>query len=418
MPPLRAETRVEVWTLDQAIETATARNPQFKALQAQLNIRQAEILTAGQRRNPFLLSDNGVAEKTYRLGLEQTFELGGKRRKRIAVAEAQRQVTLAEIQTALLDLRADVRRAYTQLFNAQQREKAYQSMAENTDKLLAMTTQRDANRGGAQMEILAARIAHANLLNDLQTATYQVIEARTRLSMLLASPLSPTAQLTPPSPVSASFASSPASSTEAGQKEAMKQTDPGSPNSDPWTVKAWSFRPELQELSQREQMSKAQLALAQANRIPDLSLATGPDLVAEPGQQELNVFVIGIVELPILNRQRGPIQEILAQRNQIEQERLALKNQIAYEVIRARAALQTSQERIRLYESELLDDAHEVEALSLQNFEKDKGSILIPLQAQQTYIATQLGYLQALMDYQNAISDLERALGASLDSPP
>ncbi|TWW08666.1 hypothetical protein E3A20_22030, partial [Planctomyces bekefii] len=37
---------------------------------------------AQARLNPNLISDNGIAEKTYRLGLEKTFEMGNKRKKK------------------------------------------------------------------------------------------------------------------------------------------------------------------------------------------------------------------------------------------------------------------------------------------------------------------------------------------------
>ena len=41
-------------------------------------------------------------------------------------------------------------------------------------------------------------------------------------------------------------------------------------------------------------------------------------------------------------------------------------------------------------------------------------SVLMALNAQQAYMNTRLGYLQSLMDYHNAVGDLERTVGSEL----
>ena len=47
-------------------------------------------------------------------------------------------------------------------------------------------------------------------------------------------------------------------------------------------------------------------------------------------------------------------------------------------------------------------------------FQEGKSSILFPINAQQAYVKTRLGYLQSLRDYQQAITDLEQAIGGGL----
>lgn len=401
----------QTFTLDQVIETAIRNNPQLKAAQARLGISEAEILTAGARLNPAIVSDNGIAEKTYRLGIEQTIELGGKRRKRINVANAQRQVVMAEVNTALLDLRSNVRRAYTQLFNAQEKERAYQDITQTTEKLLGITQKREQAGDIAKLDVLAARIARTSARNDFQTASYQVIEARSRLSALLNQPISSTIQLSPPSsfPQATLFKIPP-------MQGALLQgsVNEAAANLEELIAQALSHRPEVQELTRRQEVTQAQLALAKASRIPNLTLAAGPDYVSEPGQKEFNAFILGNLEIPLFNRQQGPIQEALAWQSQLEQERAALKNRITYEIINAHTAFVANQERIKRYETELIPDAQQVVEMSQLSFQAGKSSILIPIEAQRAYINTRLGYLQTLADYQNAISDLERAVGTGL----
>ena len=363
------------------------------------------------------MSDNGIAEGTSRIGLEQTIELGGKRHKRIAVAEAQRQVVLAELNTTLLDLRANVRRSYTQLFNAQEREKSYQEIVQTTERLLDIARKREQAGDIAKLDVLSARIARTNSRNDLQTAFYQVIEARNRLSALLNQPVSATVQLSPPSPFSqaALIKLPPVASPQSVPLQGSVQE--ATANLEKLIEQALTVRPEIQENAKRLDVVQRQLTLAHANRIPNLTLAAGPDIVYKnPNNSvnDINVYISGNLELPVFNRQQGPIQQALAQQRQLEQEQQALKNQITYEVINAHTAFIANQERIKRYETELLPDAQDVVEMSQRSFQEGKSAILTPINAQQAYINTRLGYLQALMDYQNAISDLERAVGTGL----
>jgi cobalt-zinc-cadmium efflux system outer membrane protein len=402
-----------ILTVDQAIETAIKNNPQIQATQARLGVSEAEIVTAGTRLNPSALSDNGVAEKTYRLGLEQTFELGGKRKRRVAVAQAQRDTVKAEVNTALLDLRADVRRTYTSLFNLQERQVTLENIVQVAQELVTIAQKREKAGDISTLEVLQTDILRVNAQNDLQTMGVELVNAKNRLNTLLNQPLPSTVMLAPPNTVPQVSALS----------ELTPETPPGilqgrvsatDMNLDDLLAQAFARRPEIQQNSQNIEVAKRQAALAKANRIPNLSLAAGPDYVAEPGQKEINVFIVGTLEIPLFNRQQGPIQEAIARQNQFQKEQVALKNRVTLEVTNSYNAFKANQERLKRYEAELLPMTVAVTDKSRRAFQEGKTSILTPIQAQQAYMNTRLGYLQALSDFQNAISDLERAVGAGL----
>lgn len=397
-------------TLEQAIDTAITSHPQIRAAQARLGVSQAEILTAGARLNPSLMSDNGIAEKTYRLGIEQTIELGGKRRRRVAVAQAQREVVLAEINTVILDIRANVRRTYTQLFNLQERQRTAQEIYTIADRLLDVANKREYAGDISHLDVLQAQIASVNARNDVQTLSYEVLQARTRLNALLNRPVATPVNTVPPTPFPQTIPGAPFVQGLPLQGGIIQ----GVAKLEELIQEALARRPEVQRNLRSLEVTQRQLALAKANRIPNFSLAAGPDYVAEPGQKEFNVFVVGNLEIPLFNRQQGPIAEAMARRIQLEQEQAALKNQITTEVSTAYIAFVANQERIKRYEVEILPKAQEVVEKSQRSFEEGKSSILIPLNAQQAYRSVQLGYVQALLDFQNAISDLERAVGTGL----
>jgi len=401
-------------TLEQAIGIAVQNNPQLKAVQAKLGMSEADIKSAAARPNPTLMSDNGIAEDTYRAGIEQTIELGWKRKKRIAVAKAEQAVTQSEIAEAVLNLRTDVRRAYTQFYLSQERQKAYEEILQNTEKLLEITQKREQAGDIAKLDVLQADITVANAKNDLQTLISQLISARNHLNTLLNQPLETTLTLTTPSTFPQIISEMPPpEKTESGAlKVEVQKTDF---NLDRLIEMALENRPEIQQNENAQDAARQKLALAKANRIPNLSLTAGPDIVVPGGgENQYNAFFIATMELPVWNRQQGPIQKALAEQVQLQQAQSALKNQITLEITNAYNAFFAHQDRVMRYETELFPKAQEIVEKSNRSFEEGKSSILIPLNAQQAYIDTRLGYLQVMVDLQQAISDLERAVGTRL----
>lgn len=399
------------FTLEQAFEIAIQNNPDYQATMAKSALRDAEIRTAATRLNPGFLSDNGVAEKTYRMGLEYTLETGGKRKNRVLVAQAHKEVTQAEIQGSLLKLRWQVRAAYTELYVAQKRATAYQEILHAAEQLLSIAQKREALGDVAKLDVLGARIASVTAQNNYQTALYQSIERRNQLAHLLYKPLDSQLALTKPPQQLADMLGENAPTIEPGQNRppALQQKVLAT-----LIQQAYQARPEMLQNQMQEQAVNRMLTLAHANRIPNVRISMGPDLVMESGQRKLGVFVVGAMELPVFDRQQGPIQEALARKNELALSREALKNDITFEILSAHTSLVANHERMNRYETQLLPDSEQVIRLAVLSFREGKAPIFLPLQAQQAYENTRLGYLDAVQGYQNAISDLEKAVGAGL----
>lgn len=410
--PWPAFAQLTTLTIDQAIETAIKNNPQLQATQARLGVSEAEIVTAGARLNPSVVSDNGVAEKTYRLGVAQTIELGGKRKRRVAVAQAQRNTVKAEINTALLDLRSDVRRAYTGLYNLQERQGTLENILKVAQELVTIAQKREKAGDISSLDVLQTDIVRVNAQNDLQFLGVELVNAKNRLNTLLNQPLASTVTLLPPN-TTPQVVSTPAT-TPVEPRILQGRVSETDMNLEDLIAQALARRPEIQQNLRNIELSRQQGALARANRIPNLALAAGPDLVAEAGQKELNLFVIGTIDIPLFNRQQGPIQEAIARQTQFQKEQVGLKNRVTLEVTNIYNVFKANQERIKRYETIILPMSVAVTDKSRLAFREGKTSILMPIQAQQAYMNSRLGYLQALADFQNAISDLERAVGTGL----
>ncbi len=400
-------------TLEKAFQKALQSNPALQAKRAELLVKEAEIVTASARLNPSIISDNGVAEKTYRLGVEQTIQLGGKRHKQMELAKARRDILLAEIQTSAQHLRTEVRKAYTHLYDAQQRLETAEDIAGTNQRLMIVAEKREEAGEVASLDVQYSKLAFLKAKNNAYMAFGDVVTTRTTLNALLGIPLATVWDLTRPTVIQpeANYVSN-----TDNLDDLLLQGDVTIQQAtlEHLVKQALENRPELHQNLRELTASDRQLALAKANRLPDVSLTVGPDLVAEPLQRQLNVFAIANVPVPLFNRQQGPIQEAKAQKIQLEAEQVALKNKVVLEVTNAYSRFTVNRQRIRQYEKELLPTAERVLILSRQSFEVGKSGIYLPLAAQESYMKTRVEYLQALDEFQDSISDLERAVGKPL----
>lgn len=395
--------QAETLTLNQAIKLALDNNPKLQAAQAMLGISEARIIIAKTLKNPALVTDNGTAEKTYRGGVEHTFELAGKRKKRTNLAKTEKEIVETEIRTVALDLKNSVRKAYIRLFNAQQRFNASNDILNISNELVDIAQKRNMAGDIAELEVIQAENLQANAKNDLETSKLQINQAFNELNMLVSQVLTSDIKLEKPN-----------------LNDAMFKDDGTEKSIDEMLTEAYTNRPEINKILKSLEASDRMMAVVKANRIPNLTVAVGPDFVAPGGEGAVQqstitgVFMVGRVDLPIFNRQQGQIKEVNAQIVQQKKELAAMQNQITYEIKDTVAKIKINSDKIRLYENEILPKSQDVVDKSKLSFAEGMSNIIIPINAQQSYINTRFGYIQVLTDYQNSISDLERNLGLNL----
>jgi cobalt-zinc-cadmium efflux system outer membrane protein len=384
----------ETISLSATMEAGIINNPTLKATRAKLGISDAQILQANLLLNPVLMSDNGVAEKTYRLGIEQTIELGGKRHKRTKLAKINKEITETEILTTLLDTRSNIRSSYIQLYKAQQELILSQEILDITQKLSEIANKREQAGDIAKLDVLQAEITMVKAKSDIQTSKLNVNQGFNNLAANIGSDISRTAIL---------------------EKPVLYEEFNTINNKDDEFVNklvdiAYSSRPEIKTLEKNIEAQEMCLRIAKADIVPNLTVAVGPDLVKESGTN-LNVFAMANMEVPLFNRQQGTIKEIAAQKEVYEQELVAQKTKINQEIKNAWAGIVNNAESIKIYENEIIPKAQDVLNKSNLSFKEGKSNILTSLNAQEAYINTKRGYIQVMADYENSLSDLERALG-------
>ena len=137
-------------------------------MRSKIGINDAQIIEASKFINPSVMADTGYAEKTYRIGIEQTIELGNKRKKRIKLAKANKEITEAQVITALIDLRNDIRISYIEAYKAQEQLKLANEVLNTTTKLYEIANKRELAGDIAKLDVLQAEITMIKAKSDIQ----------------------------------------------------------------------------------------------------------------------------------------------------------------------------------------------------------------------------------------------------------
>ena len=165
----------------QLMRAVEGKHPRIQAERARRGIVDADVLTARWSiPNPVVMTDNGTAEYTYRLGLTQKIELGGKRRRRISLAMARYAVLESDLRVLAASLRADARRTYMDAFFAQERERMLIELIRSIDELLAIA---DARPGDIpKADVLEVRIIRLKARQALENSKFEHLQADIRLN--------------------------------------------------------------------------------------------------------------------------------------------------------------------------------------------------------------------------------------------
>lgn len=178
---LHAEQITERLSVDQAIDIAREQNPAIQAELARSRIADAEIVTAKALPNPMILSDNGVAEDSYRLGIQQNILLGGKIKNRVRVAQAKKELLSVELRSALLQLRRSVRAAYAELYTIRERKRILELLLKHYEEF-EHTTPEIENK-------IQIQFVETTTRSDLKNVLYEEKMAIHNLNGLLYKPL-------------------------------------------------------------------------------------------------------------------------------------------------------------------------------------------------------------------------------------
>jgi cobalt-zinc-cadmium efflux system outer membrane protein len=170
---------------------------------------------------------------------------------------------------------------------------------------------------------------------------------------------------------------------------------------------------ELAVLDRQIEAQRARLMLAQALRAPDVIPTAAFTHDAQP--EFTYGWRVGVaVTLPILTSHKAGVAVERATLDQLMAQRQATQVRITRDVTAAAAAAEAQRLAYVRYRDLILPQAQQVEQLAQDSYQLGQTGIAVLLQALQASRDMRLRSLDAVSQFQAALADLERAIGAPL----
>ena len=376
-------------SLNDAVVRALEANRTILAARSARAIDSAGIRAASQRPNPEVSVEAARETPHWAFAGTVPLEISGKRQRRIDVATATLAVTDAETARIAADVRADVRRAYYQAVASTRRVAIAQELETIAGRARDAAQDRFQTGAAPRLEALQANLALAQAQNDVTAARGDVAAARAELNALLAYPLDSSPALADP--------------LEAGPL----------PTAAAATAQALGGNAELDVLQKRIDEERARVALAKAMRRPDPSV-TGTLTYDAPGEFVFGWRAAAAVALPIFTTGRPELAVAEATLVRATADRDARIAQIAGAVTSALARATAARQTVERYQAEILPASLQVEQMADESYRSGQTGLPAYLQTLQAARDVRQRALQAGLDYQLALADLERAMGTVL----
>jgi cobalt-zinc-cadmium efflux system outer membrane protein len=384
----RAQTPAAL-SLAQAIERAMTANRTIAAARLLRPIDAAGIAVAQERPNPDLSYEYSRDAPVHAFAGTLPIELGGKRQARIDVANATVAVTEADLARLIAEIRNDVRRSYFDVVAADQR-------VTFADEIRALATRaRDAAKARVdagdvpQSDLTQASLALLTSENELTAARGEAAGARADLNALLGQPSD-----TPLAPADDLFAGALLTLTDA-------------------TTMAAQVNAELQVVDKKIAAQEAKIALAKAQRTPDLVAGATFTYDNEP-DFTFGWRANGTITLPVFTNHRAGVAVEEATLSQLKGEREALMARTNGAIASAIARATAAREQVTRYQNEILPLAAQAEQQAQVSYNAGQTGLVALVEALRTARETRQQGLQAAHDFQQALADLEKAIGAPL----
>ncbi len=179
---------------------------------------------------------------------------------------------------------------------------------------------------------------------------------------------------------------------------------------------AFEHRPDLLALGYQRASAGAALELARRLRFPDITLSAQYTQTGS-GQNAIQPPTLSVglsAPIPIFYQQQGEIRKAEASLDTQSLQQAKATSQVVSDVSTALAAFETSRTLVERMERSLRPSAERAFQITRLQFDKGAATLMDFLDAQRTYISTNVEYLQDLTNYWTAVFQLEQAVAMEL----
>jgi len=384
----------EKWDLDTLTLVSFFYHPSLDVARAQWSTAKAAVRSAGGRPNPTIgllpgydfSAANGLSPWIPEMTFDLPIETAGKRGHRIHRAEQLSTAARLNILSTAWQVRSALRTSVLNLIAARLREQALEAQLQSEQIILQLMEQRLQAGAVAPTELFPARVAVLRTRSDLIDLKRQQAEGQAGVANALGIPLKAIQSLQLDFPLEL-----PANWSELSSAE-IRRT-------------ALRSRADLLAGLADYEASQAALQLEIAKQYPDVHLGS-----TYQWDQGDNKWLAGVTfELPVLNRNQGPIAEAEARRTEAAARFAALQAKAIAEIDRATASRDAVLNQLK--EAEELVKAHRQQLSTLEASLKEGAADRVEVETAALELrSSELVLLELKIKAQQAVGQLEDAL--------
>jgi len=400
--------------VDKVVESALVRNAELLAVRQRAAEASGLLLQSGLRPNPgFDVSVangtilNSPGEREFTLGYAHTFELGGKRERRVEVGRLGTELARFAITDRERLLRADVKSRYGEALAAVRNLETAEGLLEVNRQSYRIAEARTQQGEGARLEQALLQVEVNRIESDRLLFANQVeraiLELKTLAGMNLDEPLRLNGKLAP-------------QSLTVSLPQIIEQ--------------ALAARPDLQAARLEEKLGDAEIQLAKTEAVPNLIALGRYSRVSSrfdqlglasiggafvPIRDTDNLVTAGVsITLPTRNRNQGNIQAAVARREAARLRRQFVEQVVRREVVAALSRYETALRALKVFDQGVIQQSQENLRVLRAAYQLGELRLLDVINEQRRLLDTQKAYTELLKESYLSLVDLERAVGSPL----
>ena len=387
-------------TLRDALAAALTNSPELATYSWEVRAREAEALQAGLRPNPGLGAEvenfggggdfRGFHSSETTLALSQLIELGGKRGKRLRVAEFAQGLSSWDYETARIDVLTETTKSFIQVLLAQEQLALTEELVQVAKDVLASVARRVKAGSTSPIQENRARVEMETSRIDRDQAQRVLAMARKQLSAHWGG-------------------TTPVFHQAVGNIEEV----PAPPSLE----SLWAL------LAQNPSLARWAMELDHRSAVLDLEQSLGSvDLLVGAGvryfsQVEDAAFVLEFgIPLPVFDRNQGATQAAAMRLRRTEEEHRAAAVRIQTQLGISHEELLAAQSEVQALRDRALPEAEIAFNSAQEAYLRGSMRFIDVLDIKRMLFGLKSRYFTALVRYHGTVADIERLTGESIET--
>lgn len=390
-------------SISEAVSIAEKNNLDIQSSRLNLNIEENNIKSAGRFQNPDagVFYNFGKAGKgnPQQIGVIQTVEIA-KRGIRKELAKSGYELANRNLEYLELDLRMDVREAYTNLLATKSVLNTMQKQEELLKKMVELATDKHNTGTVDEMDILQSQLLLNQITTDVISAKYNVKTALFEFNKVI-------------NTTDGFYDTQEDCFTEDYKPLLIPKPTAKMPDFETISTDAINNRVDIKIALQEIDVAEKNLLVVLRQKVPDLEISAGYGY-QNPGQSDDGTFKNGayvganIVNIPLLYNYSPEIKNAKLKLEQAHLNYSSVENKALNDLKKAYEKFLMAQMNLNNYNENLISSSEELIKVSRKAYKENKIDLTTLITMEESYRMVVVAHTYALADYYNAWNEFIR----------